>query len=167
MTETVEKLKNNAYVDDVISGGETVEKVQKLNEESAELLSQEGFPLHKSHSSDLQFVEQHSTDADQTYAKEERDTKPTETKILGMKLYKAKHTIVVDFRECKQAGECTKRGMLQSIARVYDPLGVASPLMLDAKNIFRKTCGKGKHSMGQSSGKGDSRTMEEMVQISS
>ena len=102
--ETVEKLKNNAYVDDVISGGETVEKVQKLNEES-QLLSQEGFPLHKSHSSDPQFVEQHSTDADQTYAKEERDTKPTETKILGMKLYKAKDTIVVDFRECKQAND--------------------------------------------------------------
>ena len=62
-----------------------------------------------------------------------------------MKWDKAEDTIAVDFRECKQTGECTKRGMLQSIARVDDPLGVASPLMLEAKDIYRKTC-KGKHS---------------------
>ena len=112
-------------------------------------------------------MEQHSTDADQTYAKKERDTKPAETKIFGMKLDKAKDSIVVDFRECKQAGECTKRGMLQSIARVYDPLGVASPLMLDAKDIYWKTCGKGKHSWGSPLRKEIAEPWKKLVQISS
>ena len=37
-----------------------------------------------------------------------------------MKWDKAKDTIAVDFRECKQTGECTKREMWQSIAGVYE-----------------------------------------------
>jgi hypothetical protein len=69
--ETVEELKNSTHVDDVISGGETVEQVQKFKEESVELFSQGGFPLHKWHSSDPQFEEQQSTDGNQTYAKGE------------------------------------------------------------------------------------------------
>ncbi|CAB4002990.1 Pro-Pol poly [Paramuricea clavata] len=89
--------------------------------------------------------EQQPAVEDQTYAKEELGTKPAETKILGMKWDKAKDTLANDFRGCKQTGEGTKRGMLQSIARVYDPLGVTSPLMLDAKEIYRKTCEE-KHS---------------------
>jgi hypothetical protein len=143
----VEELKYSTYVDDVISGGETImiKQVQKFKEESVELFSQGGFPLHKWHSSDPRFEEQQPADEDQTYAKEELGTKPAETKILGMKWDKAKDTLAVDFRGCKQTGEGTKRGMLQSIARVYDPLGVTSPLMLDAKEIYRKTCEE-KHS---------------------
>jgi hypothetical protein len=132
-------------VDDVISGSETIKQVQKFKEESVELFSQGGFPLHKWHSSHPRFEEQQPADEDQTYAKEELGTKPAETKILGMKWDKAKGTLAVDFRGCKQTGEGTKRGMLQSIARVYDPLGVTSPLMLDAKEIYRKKCEE-KHS---------------------
>ena len=143
--DTVEELKNSTYVDDVISGGETIKQVQKFKEESVELFSQGGFPLHKWHSSDPRFEEQQPADEDQTYAKEELGTNPAETKILGMKWDKAKDTLAVDFRGCKQTGEGTKRGILQSIARVYDPLGVTSPLILDAKEIYRKTCEE-KHS---------------------
>jgi pimeloyl-ACP methyl ester carboxylesterase len=74
-----------------------------------------------------------------------------------MKWDKANDTLAVDFRGCKQTGEGTKRGMLQSIARVYDPLGVTSPL----ENVRRETF------VGHSSAKGDSRIMEEMAGWSS
>jgi hypothetical protein len=46
---------------------------------------------------------------------------------------------------CKQTGEGTKRVMLQSIARVYDPLGVTLPLMMDAKEIFGKRAKRNIH----------------------
>ena len=62
-----------------------------------------------------------------------------------MKWDKAKDTLAVDFRGCKQTGEGTKRVMLQSIARVYDPLGVTLPLMMDAKEIFGKRAKRNIH----------------------
>ena len=58
----MEELKNSTYVDDVISGGETIKQVQKFKEESVELFSQGGFPLHKWHSSDPRFEEQKPAD---------------------------------------------------------------------------------------------------------
>jgi hypothetical protein len=50
----------------VISGGETVEQVKKLKEESVELFNQGGCPIHKWHSSDPQFEEQQLVDENQT-----------------------------------------------------------------------------------------------------
>ena len=58
----MEELKNSTYVDDVISGGETIKQVQKFKEEFVELFSQGGFPLHKWHSSDPRFEEQQPVD---------------------------------------------------------------------------------------------------------
>ena len=34
----------------------------------------------------------------------------------------------------------TKQGILANLAKVYDPLGRASPAMLDGKRIYRETC---------------------------
>jgi hypothetical protein len=74
-----------------------------------------------------------------------RSNKTSGGEILGMKWDKAKDTLAVDFRGCKQTGKGTKRVMLQSIARVYDPLGVTSPLMMDAKEIFGKRAKRNIH----------------------
>ena len=48
----------------------------------------------------------------------------------------------VDYKPCKEQGlvEPTKRGMLKSTAKVYDPLGVTSPLLLVAKLLYRDVC---------------------------
>jgi hypothetical protein len=45
-------------------------------------------------------------------------------------------TLAVDFQECQATQELSKRGMLRAMARVYDPLGLFSPIMLDAKHFY-------------------------------
>ena len=36
--------------------------------------------------------------------------------------------------------EQTKRGILTNLAKVYDPLGIVSPVMLDGKVLYRESC---------------------------
>ena len=36
--------------------------------------------------------------------------------------------------------EETKRGILTNLAKVYDPLGIVSPVMLEGKLLYRNTC---------------------------
>ena len=36
--------------------------------------------------------------------------------------------------------ELTKRGVLRKLAKVYDPLGLVSPVTLEGKLIFRDVC---------------------------
>ena len=66
-----------------------------------------------------------------------------QAKILGQKWEKVNDTVAVDFKECKNADELMKGGMLRAMAKVYDPLGLVSPVMLSAKNLYPLTCEEG------------------------
>ena len=35
----------------------------------------------------------------------------------------------------------TKRGILSKVAKIYDPLGFASPVTLHGKQLYREACG--------------------------
>lgn len=41
-----------------------------------------------------------------------------------------------------EPAETTKRGILTNLAKVYDPLGLVSPVILDAKPVYREACNK-------------------------
>ena len=63
-----------------------------------------------------------------------------ETKILGVIWRKSVDMLGIDYRPCKKVHELTKRGILKSMASVYDPLGLTSPLLLVAKLLYRRIC---------------------------
>ena len=63
-----------------------------------------------------------------------------ETKILGVIWRKSVDMLGIDYRPCKKVHELTKRGILKSMASVYDPLGITSPLLLVAKLLYRRIC---------------------------
>ena len=64
--------------------------------------------------------------------------KPKETKLLGIAWNKENDTLSV------QSGEkietVTKRNILSRLAKIYDPMGLASPLLLQGKQIYREVC---------------------------
>ena len=78
---------------------------------------------------------------EQTFAKKSLGTKPGEAKILGLKWNKFEDSLAVDFRSCKATEEYT-RGFLSAMAKVYDPLGLTSPIMLEAKHLYVIICEK-------------------------
>ena len=58
--------------------------------------------------------------------------------MLGLPWNKTEDTIAVTFREASQ--EVSKRKMLRFLASVYDPLGLASPVSLVGKLLYREVC---------------------------
>ena len=66
-------------------------------------------------------------------------TKRTETKIFGVYWNKQNDTLGIYFKVCKDKAnnEATKRNLPRAMASVYDPLGVASPMLLVANQLYR------------------------------
>ena len=138
--EIIEEIKENLYVDDVIGGAETQDEAKTLKEQTIKILGDAKFVLHKWHSNirELEDCSLKDEDEEQTYAKQQMNVKKDESAILGVKWNKNEDSIAVTFpvRET----EVTKRGVLQYVASIYDPLGLVSPIVLRAKILYREIC---------------------------
>ena len=155
----VEEVKRSLHVDDLITGVTTV-----FEKKAALAIFKGRFKLQKWHSkvpsldeppSSGKAAEQHSTtqlEASHSLATPEEETagkQPTtvleyhmdvkkgETKLLSAPWNKTVDTIEVAF--LAPIVKVTKREILRSISKIYDHLGVASPVTLAGKMLYRET----------------------------
>ena len=133
--EAVERLRRSLYVDDILTGGQDVSQAQQRKAVAIEIMNDAKFQLHKWNSNvpELEDERKQASD-DQSFAKQQRCVKPSESKLLGLRWDKTADTISVEFPSDTTA--TTKRELLASLAKVYDPLGLASPTTLEGKLIF-------------------------------
>ncbi len=138
--EVVDELKKNLYVDDLLSGGDTVPEAKDKKSVMSEILADGTFKLHKWNSNvrELEEGDKSNSECDQTFAKTQLGVEPNESKLLGLKWDKNEDSLSVVFPNDPPA--TTKRGMLSKLARVYDPLGLASPITVKGKIIYRDVC---------------------------
>ena len=138
--EIVKEIKKDLYVDDWIGGGTTIAKSEEMTEAAIEIFADASFELHKWHSNvpELETGDVESCIEDQTFAKEQLCQGRRTSMILGLEWDKQRDTISVAVPTEKAVA--TKRGILAKIARVYDPLGVASPATLSGKLLYRFAC---------------------------
>ena len=143
------QIQKDLYVDDLTSGGCSEHEARVLKDTAIEIFEEGGFKLHKWHSNVNSLEDRvlpdddvQNTDDEQTFAKEEIGVRKHETKILGVHWRKDEDLLGVDFGPCKKVDVFTKREVLKCMASVYDPLGVASPLLFVAKHIYRLICDK-------------------------
>ena len=147
--EEAERLRRSFYVDDLLTGGQDVKQAQTRKKLAQEIMSDATFELHKWHSNYPQLEgnpqptqgedsSQPETSEDQSNAKQQLLNKPSETKLLGVKWNKSEDTISVQFPS--ESSAPTKREILSKLAKVYDPLGLASPTTLQGKQIYREAC---------------------------
>ena len=94
--------------------------------------------LHKWHSNAMELESYIVDDGEATYAKETLGTKPSDTKLLGLGWNKKEDTLFVSLT--KEKIEVTKRTALKTMAKLYDPLGIAAPYLLTVKVIFWDIC---------------------------
>ena len=75
---------------------------------------------------------------EQSFAKQQLNVKPNESKMLGLKWDKHQDTlpVVIPVEEMQP----TKRRILAKLAKIYDPLGLIAPLTLAAKQIYCEVC---------------------------
>ena len=140
--EGVDEIRKSFYVDDLISGGETITKAQHLKGSARSIFGEAKFELHKWHSNvpALESEEPTTEEIEQSYAKEQLGgVREGETKLLGMPWNKESDTIEVSFPETT-VEKVTKREILATTAKIYDPLGLVSPVTLVGKMLYRQAC---------------------------
>ena len=160
--EEAERLRRSFYVDDLLTGGQNEQQTKARKEIAQEIMSDATFKLHKWHSncpeleedSRQQETEIQSTQLktreksanspaeaeEQSYAKQQLQVKPSESKLLGVKWNKVEDTIAVQFPVVNTSSAISKREVLAKLAKVYDPLGLVSPVTLQGKQIYREVC---------------------------
>ena len=140
--ETVREIRDSLYVDDLISGAPTTSQARQLKREAVEIFEDGKFTLHKWNSN----VRELETDGivtdlgEQSFAKEQFNAVQGESKLLGLGWNKAEDKLLVNFPSIPAV--TTRRGILASLAKVYDPLGLVSPVILEAKQLYRDACVK-------------------------
>ena len=135
----IERIKDDMYVDDMVTGGDNVREVKNIKSESIELFEKGGFKLHKWHSNEPQLeTDDLSFQSELNYAKESLGTKTSESKILGLVWDKHKDTYNIEIP--KESLRLTKRNVLKTLASIFDPLGFISPVLLVGKILYRNLC---------------------------
>ncbi|CAB4031455.1 Hypothetical predicted protein, partial [Paramuricea clavata] len=128
------ELKDGTYVDDINIASDTVEGTRDIKEDAVKILREGRFMLHNA----AELESDVKKDGETTYAKESLGTTPSETKFLGLGWNKSEDTLSVTFPP--NENEITKRIVLRTMAKIYDPLGLAAPILLTAKMILRDIC---------------------------
>ena len=119
----IEKIKDDMYVDDLMTGGNNISEVKEIKNQSIDLFAKGGFKLHKWHSN-ISSLENNSSENNNelTYAKQLFNNQQNCTKILGLVWDKKKDQISANVPKY-QNKLVTKRNILSYIASIYDPLG--------------------------------------------
>lgn len=121
-----------------------MDKLQAMpssEKKAVQIFSNATFQLHKWHSNVKQLEEDTNlivASEEQSFAKQQLNVKPTESKMLGLKWDKEQDILAVVIPE--EETQPTKRGILGKMAKIYDPLGLIAPLTLTAKQIYRELC---------------------------
>ena len=135
--ELIRKIRDDMHVDDLVTGGESLQEVEKIKSDSLELFR--WFKLHKWQSNEPSLeTNDLNSEKELNFAKEHLGTKANETKILGLNWDKQRDTFRVEIPTENQP--LTKRNVLKTLASIYHPLGFISPVILIGKILFRNLC---------------------------
>jgi len=131
---TLETLRRNAYVDDVLRAVPTSEKAIKLSNQLTELCARGGFNLTKFLSNDRRVLAEIPVEKRAAPSLDlDLDELPV-NRALGIRWNIEADTF--GFRVLDLNKPNTMRGMLSTIASVFDPLNFAALVMLPAKQIM-------------------------------
>ncbi|XP_077528171.1 uncharacterized protein LOC144139787 [Haemaphysalis longicornis] len=135
--DTVAKLVDAFYVDDLVVGVDNAEQAKRIYAESRSILAGAGMELRK-WASNLSSLRSQFLEDNVAFETEGGD--PCNMKVLGMQWDRSDDSVVLSADNVAtfvSTKPVTKRTMLQSFARLYDPLGFLAPFTVRAKIIFQ------------------------------
>ena len=121
------------YVDDLISGKTTVKEALQLKQKATTIFNDATFTLHKWYSNAVELEEvTTNVTGDQTFAKQQLGIPSGgDCSLLGLSWTKGDDKINVVIPTEKATA--TERAILRKLAKIFYPLGFASPLTLQGK----------------------------------
>ncbi|XP_047540324.1 uncharacterized protein LOC125073508 [Vanessa atalanta] len=136
-----DKILNDFYVDDLMTGCQTVEECLKIKEDISNILKKGGFALQKWASNKKEFMEKIGKGRE---VKESRlnigEVKETEAiqKVLGLTWNSCTDEFEYSVQLPQLEVPVTKRRVISDISRLFDPLGWISPTIVTSKVFIQK-----------------------------
>ena len=137
-SKAAEFIKRDFYVDNGITSVDTVEEAVQIINDAADVCKEGNLRLHK--------IASNSKEVLASIPATERSVENTELfsgqlpeqRTLGMAWCMESDTFhfVNKFKEKPM----TRRGILSTVAQIYDPIGLISPFTLSGKNVLQETC---------------------------
>ncbi|GFY06217.1 uncharacterized protein TNCV_2680111 [Trichonephila clavipes] len=122
-------LRNNLYMDDVLCGAATLEEAIVLRQQLKGILKGAGMELHKLCANH----EKLSPDPEQNY----NFATLTETKTLGVSWKPNLDCFLIKVKVCLDSSY-TKRDVLSTIDKIFDPVGLMAPVISKAKIFLQR-----------------------------
>ncbi|GFW00940.1 uncharacterized protein TNCV_1761781 [Trichonephila clavipes] len=122
-------LRNNLYMDDVLCGAATLKEVIVLRQQLKGILKSAGMELHKLCANH----EKLSSDPEQNY----NFATLTETKTLEVSWKPNLDCFLIKVKVCLDSSY-TKRDVLSTIAKIFDPVGLMAPVISKAKIFLQR-----------------------------
>lgn len=136
-------LRRDFYVDDMLSGGNSVEEVIQIRQQVTALLLKGNFIIRKWVSNEPEILKDIPSDQCDRFLKFHDGTDITKT--LGLIWDPKNDNFIFSFTPTTSNVVHTKRSILSSIARLYDPLGLIGPVITKAKIFMQETWKLGIH----------------------
>ncbi|XP_058448762.1 uncharacterized protein LOC131428735 [Malaya genurostris] len=131
-------IRLDCYVDDVISGANTVREAIECQSQIQQLLERGGFPIHKWCSNAIEVLNQ-IPESDREKLVHLDNSSVNVTKTLGLMWSSQQDEFVFNVNITnRQENPHTKRSVLSEISRLFDPLGLISPVTIIAKIIMQR-----------------------------
>ncbi|XP_071056922.1 uncharacterized protein [Onthophagus taurus] len=133
--EAANVIRNYMYVDDIVTGAFSVSDAMKLQHQIIDLLRLGCFELSKWASNTPQLIQPFKLQEEGTpisFNSEEIDF----VKVLGLNWNP--HADTFGYSYVLRDTLCSKRAILSTIARIYDPMGFITPCILSAKQLIQK-----------------------------
>ncbi|XP_070855575.1 uncharacterized protein [Drosophila suzukii] len=131
-----EVLKHEIYVDDILSGDHTISAAQNKSLQIQNALKSANMELRKWSSNDIALLDSIPLSNRCNQTSRSWDNSDT-VKTLGMHWLPNQDCFTYKLQASIPTGS-TKREILSSIARLFDPLGLIAPILISAKLILKE-----------------------------
>lgn len=128
-------IEHDFYVDDLLTGADSIEKLKHICQQVSSELKKGCFALRKWISNDPRVLEEISIGENNNSFYFDMCN---EKRTLGLKWSCKNDTLEFEINFDQQCTKVTKRSILGTIARIFDPLGLLSPCTVIAKIIMQK-----------------------------
>ncbi|XP_055586460.1 uncharacterized protein LOC129739089 [Uranotaenia lowii] len=129
--------KEDFYVDDVLSGADTLSEAEESFKQLTKMLARGGFPVHKWCSNSKELLNVIPKDSQEQDVCLEECRPNSVIKVLGIKWSPREDELLIAEPKCEISECLTKRSIYSNIAKIYDPLGLIAPVTVVAKLLVQ------------------------------
>lgn len=137
--DSVNVIQDSIYIDDLAHSRDTEENIQTLVKEVSEIMSEAGMVIGKLMTNSKKILDDIPPELRAKEVDNLFDDLPM-TKLLGLSWNVQNDELFFNLhlKEAEVDDICTKRSILKTMARLYDPLGMLTPFTILAKILFQQ-----------------------------